>query len=191
MEAQQATLSRLLTRLDQTLLSRSSTLEKSPYERNKVSHNLEYARTLLLTLEKQSTNVKIQSQKTSIQADLQRKRETIKKLNARLLELNQAGDDDSSEEDEDVSGEGEDVLMEYAPAVREVQGGIDTGGTEPLDEATKSELRSRRPLQASDNREAASTTAREQLFAGREQTNTAQDPVSPAWISLRLDHSLI
>lgn len=168
------TLNRLLARLDQTLLSpdndQLSRLRGSQYERNKVGANIEHARTLLLTLEKQSSTVRIQTQRQQIQSDLQSKRELIKRLNSRLQELNQLGDeeDDDSDEDDD---EGEDeVAASYEPARKDAQDGIDTGGSDGPqipDPPPESELRSRRPLQSSDNRDAASTSARESLFANR------------------------
>ena len=167
------TLNRLLARLDHTLLSPdgdSSRLRSSPYERKKVGVNMEHARTLLLTLEKQSSTVRIQTQRQQIQADLQRKRELIKRLNARLQELEQLGEEGEDSEDDDEDGK--DVMASYAPARNDTEAGLETG--EPpgvqMSESVQNELRSRRPLQASDNRSAASTTAREKLFADRSQS---------------------
>ena len=172
------TLNRLLSRLDHTLLSPDSEqlprLRGSQYERNKVGANIEHARTLLLTLEKQSATVRIQTQRQQLQSDLKSKRELIKKLNARLQELNQLGeeddDEDSDESDESDSEEGDAATANYAPARKDTQDGIDAGGSEGLQiPDPPSELRSRRPLQSSDNKDAASTSAREQLFADRSQ----------------------
>jgi hypothetical protein len=175
------TLNRLLSRLDHTLLSPDSEqlqrLRGSQYERNKVGANIEHARTLLLTLEKQSSTLRIQTQRQQIQSGLQSKRELIKQLNARLQELNQLGDEDEDEDNDDSEGEdgedGDEVMASYAPARKDTQDGIDAGGSDgpPIpNPPPESELRSRRPLQASDNRDAASTSAREQLFANRPQT---------------------
>ena len=167
------TLNRLLSRLDHTLLSSDSEqlsrLRGSQYERNKVGANIEHARTLLLTLEKQFSTIKVQTQRQQIQADLQTKRELIKRLNGRLQELNELEDDDSDEDDEDE--EGEDIMASYAPARKDAEDGLDTGEPQGprLSESEQSELRSRRPLQASDNRDVASTSAREELFANRSQ----------------------
>ncbi|KAK5112057.1 hypothetical protein LTR85_011638 [Meristemomyces frigidus] len=176
--ASSATLNRLLAKLDHNLLSPNSdpALRSSQYERNRVGANIEHARTLLLTLEKQSATVRVQTQRQQIQADLQRKRELIKRLNGRLQELNDLEDEDDDDESED--DDGEDLLKEYAPARQGISHGLDTG--EPQDsrvnEAEANELRSRRPLQASDNQSAASTTARETLFANR--SPQAQQPSS-------------
>ena len=178
--ASQTTLTRLLSKLDHSLLDPSNAdprLRYSQFERNRVSANIEYARTLLLTLEKQSATVRVQSQRQQTQADLQRKRELVKRLQARLQELNQLDEqddeDDSDSEDEDgVLGSG---AMEYAPARKDTEPGLDTGdpqGTR-VDEPQAQELRNRRPLGAADNLTAASTTSREQLFAGRKQADQA------------------
>lgn len=176
--SQTITLNRLLQRLDTTLLSASADpkLRYSQYERNRVGVNLENARTLLLTLEKQSSTIRAQlPQKQQIQADLQRKRELVKQLSARLEELNKLDEADSeSDDDEDA-----DVPQpSYAPARADADNGIDAG-SEPQEllrapgqqaqQEAQQELRSRKPLSAADNRSAASTTARENLFAGRKQ----------------------
>lgn len=174
------TLYRLLSRLDHTLLSPDSEqlqrLRGSQYERNKVGANIEHARTLLLTLEKQSSTIRIQTQRQQTQADLQSKRELVKKLNARLQELNQLGEEEDDEDsDGEDSEEGDQMMANYAPARTDTQDGIDAAGSDgPQIPAPPSELRSRRPPQASDNKDAASTTAREQLFADRSQRS--QDP---------------
>ena len=169
------TLNRLLTRLDQTLLNADSEqlsrIRGSQYERNKVGANIEHARTLLLTLEKQSSTVRIQTQRQQIQSDLQSKRELIKRLNARLEELNQLGDEEEDEDSDEEDGEDSDnAPASYEPARKDAQDGIDAGGSDGPqipDPPPGSELRSRQPLQASDNRDAASTSARESLFANR------------------------
>ncbi|KAK3722466.1 hypothetical protein LTR37_002458 [Vermiconidia calcicola] len=182
------TLNRLLSRLDNTLLASTDSeqlqrLRGSQYERNKVGANIEHARTLLLTLEKQASTVKVQTQRQQIQADLQGKREVVKRLNARLAELNQL-DEEEDEEDSDEDGSEEEQVRtaSYAPARSDAQDGLDTGGDEPPDPNPQQfpqqqpELRSRKPqLQASDNRSAASTTSREQLFADRNPTNLPQN----------------
>ncbi|KAM3418703.1 hypothetical protein BST61_g4680 [Cercospora zeina] len=171
-------LNRLLQRLDNSLTD--PRLRFSQYERNRVAANIEHARALLLTLEKQTSTIRVQSQRQATQADLQAKRDWIKKLNTQLLELSAANEDSEDdevfdEEDEDDTGrtEREDILNKYAPAVQ-TEAGLETGTTQNprIDEQQQQELRSRRPeatLQASDNRSAASTTAREQLFGGKQQ----------------------
>ncbi|WPH02540.1 Hypothetical protein R9X50_00540500 [Acrodontium crateriforme] len=165
-------LNRLLAKLDQTVLSADSDprIRTSQYERNRVGVNIEHARTLLLTQEKQSSAIKSQSQKQKSQTDLQQKRELIKRLNARLQELNQLDDeDDEDDEDEDEDEDVEDVLSRYAPAVKNASAGLDTGEPQEtrINEKQASELRARRRLQVEGNRDAASSTAREHLFAGR------------------------
>ncbi|KJX97072.1 hypothetical protein TI39_contig562g00013 [Zymoseptoria brevis] len=164
-------LDRLLSRLDQTLLSSTPEtdhrLQTSQYERNRVGANIEHARAMLLTFEKQSATIRAHPQKSQIQADLQAKRELIKRLNTRLRELNDAGEKERDDDSDDE--EGEDILHSYAPARKELNDGLDSGEPQAsrVDESAKQELRARRPLQASDNLTAASTSAREQLFGGK------------------------
>lgn len=181
--SQTITLNRLLQRLDATLLSASPDpkLRYSQYERNRVGVNLENARTLLLTLEKQSSTVRTQlAQKQHIQADLQRKRELVKQLTVRLEELNKLDEaEDSDSDDEDEVGDPDVPRPSYAPARADAEDGIDAG-SEPQEflrsaaeqveaQQQQQEIRSRKPVSAADNRSAASTTARESLFAGRKQ----------------------
>lgn len=184
--SQSITLNRLLQRLDQTLSS-DPTLRSSQYARNRVGINLENARTQLVSLEKESSTVRAQlAQKQQIQADLQQKRELVKKLSARLEELNKL--DEGQEESSDEGDYGDDDGLEnsprqppsYAPARPDADNGLDAG-SEPRellkstqDEAQTQQqqqpsLRARKPLSAADNHTAASSTARENLFAGRKQ----------------------
>ena len=180
--SQTITLNRLLSRLEHTLLSADADpkLRYSQYERNRVGVNLENARTLLLTLEKQSSTVRTQlAQKQQIQADLQRKRELVKKLNARLEELNKLDEAEDSDSDDGEDEEDPDVPQpSYAPARADAEDGIDAGSepqeflrsaAEQVEAQQQQEIRSRKPVSAADNRSAASTTARENLFAGRKQ----------------------
>ncbi|KAI6795381.1 hypothetical protein KC332_g1609 [Hortaea werneckii] len=192
------TLNRLLTKLDSTLLhTPAPKLGNSQYERSRISANLEHARTLLLTLEKQSATIRTQSQRQQVQTDLQQKRDLIKRLNGKLQELEQSahGDDGGSDTDSDGGDESQDLLKQYAPARHDAYGGIDRGESQPHNPAPvpfpsqpsqppsssasaappQPELRSRhRPLQASDNHNAASTTARDSLFANRSSPQQQQ-----------------
>ncbi|RMZ06097.1 hypothetical protein D0862_04734 [Hortaea werneckii] len=184
------TLNRLLTKLDSTLIqSPDPKLGSSQYERARISANLEHARTLLLTLEKQSATIRTQSQRQQAQTDLQQKRDLVKRLSGKLQDLEQSahGDDSGTDSDSDDGDETQDLLKQYAPARHDAYGGIDRGESQPpISQPTQTssssssaaaaptppppaaqEIRSRRPLQASDNRAAASTTAREHLFANR------------------------
>ncbi|CZT47582.1 uncharacterized protein RSE6_08162 [Rhynchosporium secalis] len=109
-------LTRLLARLQQTLISPDSVTEarlRTSFEREKVGTNIEYARTLLVRLEQDALSIKVQSKKHEVQADLVSKRETIQRLAERLEELNELGDFGSGEED---SSEGEDLLGEDTPS---------------------------------------------------------------------------
>ncbi|KAL8717754.1 MAG: hypothetical protein Q9225_005031 [Loekoesia sp. 1 TL-2023] len=102
-------LRRALSRLEQKILtSPDPRLARSSYERSKTSANLEHARTLLLRLEHESSNLKIQSRKQDRQKTLLAQRALIKRLTERLHDLdNQDSDSYSSE------SEGEDLLGEH------------------------------------------------------------------------------
>jgi hypothetical protein len=180
---QTVTLNRLLQRLDHTLLSADADpkLRYSQYERNRVGINVEKARTLLLSLEKQSASVRSQlSQKQQIQADLQQKRELVKQLNAKLEELNRLGEEeegdvDSDSDEQEESNGSTTNQPSYAPARLDADNGLEanvepremlrTAVSDAQQQANQQEMRSRKPLSAADNRSAASTTAREELFA--------------------------
>ncbi|KAL9101583.1 MAG: hypothetical protein Q9163_003183 [Psora crenata] len=106
-------LDRVLTRLEHNILSvhADPKLQHSSYERTQASANLEYARTLLLRLEHDSSTLKIQSRKAAAQASLSAQRALIKRLTDRLHKLDQIGGDD----DDLLSGpeDGEDILASY------------------------------------------------------------------------------
>jgi hypothetical protein len=140
------------------------------------SQNVEYARTLLLRLEHTTQDIKIQTQKTSVQNDLAEKRNLIKRLNTRLLELNQLAslhdDDSSSSEDEDDEEEAQNRAREFAPAVQ-TSDTIDTDPslTSPQQAAQDlaSTLRNRtNATNASGPADSATTTA---LFGNRTAAN--------------------
>lgn len=184
------TLTRLLARIDDNLANpeQARRLKRSPHERARVSANLEHARSLLLTLERQAATVRVQSQRQQQQAELQQKREAIKALASRLRDLNDAGDnlDDGEEDDDDEADDDEeDLLGTYAPARQDTDAGLEAGSLQGVPTSTaqqqqqqQQQLRSRRPgLQASDNHSQAATSAREQLFSGRPQrTDPSDDP---------------
>ncbi|KAF1835175.1 synaptobrevin [Decorospora gaudefroyi] len=123
-------LNRLLSRLDRiVLVDPSPQLRKSPYERARVSANIEHARTLLLNLEHNASTIPSKSKKTELQTDLQQKRELIKQLNQRIYELNQL-DDTASEGSVDSDEEDEDQFPSYAPRVKTEAGRDVTTSTE-------------------------------------------------------------
>lgn len=197
------TLSRYLTRLESSLADPHT--RSSPYERNRIAANIEHARAMLLTLEKETSTVRVQSSKQATQAELQKSREWIKRLNGRLLEMNTAAHDDE-DEDEDEDGDEDDSEKDgvdynsYGPAISGTEAGLEvragTGGLSKAggdEEDMSSQLRDVQPqqhqqeirsrkqappsssnLKSTDNKSAASTTAREQLFAGRNASKTQQ-----------------
>ncbi|KAF2658622.1 DUF1771-domain-containing protein [Lophiostoma macrostomum CBS 122681] len=170
-------LERLLSRLEQTVLSpdASPALRKSSLERTRVSANVEYARNLLLNLEHSATTVSTsKSKKTALQADLQKKRELIKQLNQRLLELNQLDDSDSDGSDGSVDSDEEDQdnFPSYAPRVKEEAGlEVKAGseGNEALYSAAQnltSELRRR----GGPGKEGKATSSGTSLFPSNSKT---------------------
>ncbi|THX24313.1 hypothetical protein D6D10_10153 [Aureobasidium pullulans] len=172
-------LDQLLGKLSNTLLSPTADdrhLRTTLYERNRISANVEHARTLLLRLEHNTADIKTQSRKSTIQADLQTKRDLIKKLNTRLIELNQlaslqedsdsSSDEDEDEEDEESQGQ---KVREFAPAVS-TSDTLDTDPslTSPQQAAQDlaNNLRSRKPNATNSNAppDSATTSA---LFNNR------------------------
>ncbi|KAL1885483.1 hypothetical protein Plec18167_000977 [Paecilomyces lecythidis] len=80
-------LSRLLARLEHNLLSPSADLKplrQSEFHRARVGANLEYARSLLVQIERSLPKIKPVDQRQSIQTDITRKRQTLKLLKDRL-----------------------------------------------------------------------------------------------------------
>ncbi|KAF2496943.1 hypothetical protein BU16DRAFT_526003 [Lophium mytilinum] len=168
-------LQRLLTHLEQTLFSPDSdtNLRTSSYDRAKVGANLEYARSLLLKLEHDSSGIKILSRKQALQADLQTKRALIKQLNKRLYELNQI-DDSSDGGSASESEDDEDIFPSYAPAVKDTSSSIDHVNKEEnpaLQEAAanlSSTLRSRK------SQPPASATTSGALFGSNTQSASSK-----------------
>ncbi|THV90051.1 hypothetical protein D6D27_06097 [Aureobasidium pullulans] len=173
-------LDQLLGKLSNTLLSPTADdthLRTTLYERNRISANVEYARTLLLRLEHNTADIKTQSRKSTIQADLQTKRDLIKKLNTRLIELNQLA---SLQEDSDSSSDEEEGEESQGQAVREFAPAVSTSDTLDTDPSLTSpqqaaqdlanNLRSRKPNATNSNAPADSATT-SALFNNR---STAQ-----------------
>ncbi|KAF2722496.1 hypothetical protein K431DRAFT_283908 [Polychaeton citri CBS 116435] len=185
-----SSLSRLLSKLEVSISNEK--LASSPYERKRVQANLDSARAILLSQEKQASTIQIQNKRQQAQADLQQKRDQIKALSDRVKEIQDAAvDEDSDEDDSDTQ---EAMNNGFAPAIRDVDSGIEAAAPSPQliagpaspssqqDATPNSELRSRRAagVSASDNHSAASTTALQQLFAGRSSTSQQQQGFSSA-----------
>ncbi|KAL8872068.1 MAG: hypothetical protein Q9174_002237 [Haloplaca sp. 1 TL-2023] len=113
-------LRRALIRLEQKILiSPDPRLARSSFERTKtsaVSSNLEYARTLLLRLEHELSNVKIQSRKQERQKTLLGQRALIKRLTECLHDLDNQDSDAYSSESEGEDLLGEDIQSESRTA---------------------------------------------------------------------------
>ncbi|OBT70298.1 hypothetical protein VE03_00066 [Pseudogymnoascus sp. 23342-1-I1] len=159
-------LTRLISRLQNTLLEpdaeTSHRLRASGFERRKVGANLEYAKTLLLRLGQESPNVKPQPNKQDAQSDLQTKKQQLDALDARLHELNAAG----QEYDDNASSEGEDLLGEDTPS--ESVGDSHTpaaGDTTDDDDADYQQILSERRAAAQATQTASQPqNARDELF---------------------------
>ncbi|ELR10188.1 hypothetical protein VC83_03017 [Pseudogymnoascus destructans] len=160
-------LTRLISRLQNTLLEpdaeTSRRLRASGFERRKVEANLEYAKTLLLRLGQESPNVKPQSNKLDAQSDLDAKKHQLDALDARLHELNAAGqeyDDNASSEGEDLLGEdttpSESIGDSHTPAA---------GDTTDDDDADYQQILSeRRAAAQASQTESQPKNARDELF---------------------------
>ncbi|CAD0097408.1 unnamed protein product [Aureobasidium mustum] len=169
-------LDQLLTRLSDTLLSPTADdthLRTTPYERNRISANVEYARTLLLRLEHNTQDIKTQSHKTTLQNDLATKRDLIKRLNTRLLELNQlaALHDDASSDSEDEDAESQ-RPREFAPAVATSDTlERDPSLTSPQQAAQDLASTLRNRTNATNSTAAPDTATTTALFGNRNATN--------------------
>lgn len=196
------TLLRLVPALERTIQTNPH-LPGCALERNKLNANIEYARTLLLTQERYAATLPVQSERARVQADLKILRERIKRLGLKMGQLEDAAaageEEESEEEEEEEEKEGGGGVMEtYAPARKDVQAGLEAGGggggsgegkenadrhsSLPQDDG----LRSRRPLQASDDNNkpndklssTATSTARAQLFSARPLQNATNPTIS-------------
>ncbi|KAL0634893.1 hypothetical protein Q9L58_006173 [Maublancomyces gigas] len=103
-------LARLLSRLDRKL-GFTTTHEQAPppssIERAKIAANLEYARNLLLTLERESETIHNPAQRQSILAQLAQQKQAVRRLNERLQTSPHDDDDDDDDDDEDEDGQDE------------------------------------------------------------------------------------
>ncbi|KAI4110324.1 MAG: hypothetical protein LQ339_001491 [Xanthoria mediterranea] len=136
-------LKRALIRLEQKILiSPNPRLTNSSFERTKTSANLEYARTLLLRVEHDSSNLKIQSRKQDRQKTLLAQRALIKRLTERLHDLDNQDPDSYTSE-----SEGEDLLGTLQPVQPPADGHSPTY-TDPdrrrLEDSIEPTLRNRR-----------------------------------------------
>ncbi|ESZ91906.1 hypothetical protein SBOR_7700 [Sclerotinia borealis F-4128] len=120
-----ANLERMLARLQKIILDPDTTLSGSRRyaEWVKVGTNLEYARGLLVHVEQDAQNIKVQSRKQEIGADLVRKSHLIQRLSERLEELLELA---SYEEEGEDSSEGEDLLAHDQDTPSETTEGTNT-----------------------------------------------------------------
>lgn len=152
-------LSRLLSRLQRQVLATSPStdehvggdadLRTSVYLRRKTGANVEYARALLLRLERDVAAVKVASRRTAWTAELRAHRDLVAQLNRALIELDQL-DDGNFSSDDDVPEPPTTSAPTSTPA------------------PPAATLRSRNPG-ASQGLDSAQSTA---LFSGRSPTTT-------------------
>ncbi|KAI9812859.1 MAG: hypothetical protein M1827_004377 [Pycnora praestabilis] len=163
-------LTRLLSRLQHTLISPDgdSRALRSSYERTRIGANLDYARSLLLRLEHESSSIKTQSRKQNIQADLVEKRELLRRLNEKLHELGQLNDDETSEgeDGEDLLHEdlGSEDQIEIENHAFQIAGDDSANADSPLDR--------RRLLTAESPQMSSSLRARRRLSSPQDNTGT-------------------
>ncbi|KAL8750103.1 MAG: hypothetical protein Q9184_006545 [Pyrenodesmia sp. 2 TL-2023] len=179
-------LRRALSRLEQKILiSPDPRLTHSSFERTKTSANLEYARTLLLRLEHESSTLKIQSRKHDRQKTLLAQRALIKRLTERLHELDNQDPNAYSSE-----SEGEDLLGEQAqpsPALNASSSTTSSSLTSehgkqnaPLESNVRSRFNPSNPLTSSGTSTALSPnpTAQQLELQSTEQTDLTSSMVS-------------
>lgn len=86
-------LTRLIARLRETLIVPDEATEKllrrSSLERERVGENVAYARDLLIRLEQDALNIKVQSRRQEVQNDLVAKRGVLQRFQEVLEELNE------------------------------------------------------------------------------------------------------
>ena len=116
------------------------------------------------------------SKKTALQADLQKKRELIKQLNQRLLELNQLDDSDADGSDGSVDSDEEDQdnFPSYAPRVKAEAGlEVKTGseGNEALHSAAQN-LTSEMRRRGGADKDGKATSSGTSLFPLKARTTT-------------------
>lgn len=144
-------LTRLLDRLSSKLLSTTGTSSPpSSLERTKISSNLEYARQLLLTLEKDSTTIRNPTHRQSLLSKLGEQKALIRRLNEKLQLLIQDATSDSdsdsgTESDADAdAGADSDIVSDPSvpvPASTELPDATMTSGLRNRHQPTHQSMR--------------------------------------------------
>ncbi|KAL9585980.1 MAG: hypothetical protein Q9212_001199 [Teloschistes hypoglaucus] len=155
-------LGRVLVRLEQKILSSPDPrLARSRFERTKTTANLEYARTLLLRLEHETSNLKIQSRKQDRQKTLLTQRALIKRLTERLQELdNQNSDSYTSEsEGEDLLGDNVQSQNSNSTTIPPARSSTNVEQQKPEKAALETNLRNRHNLSSLPTSSLGTSTA--------------------------------
>ncbi|KAL9599591.1 MAG: hypothetical protein Q9219_003747 [cf. Caloplaca sp. 3 TL-2023] len=182
-------LRRALSRLEQKILtSPDPRLVRSSYERTKTSSNLEYARTLLLRLEHECSNLKIQSRKQERQKALLAQRALIKRLTERLHELDHqdSGVSSPDTDDEDLLG----AHVQTSPsATTAMSSGPADSNNDPHEKETALEANARNRFQSSNPTSSPSTSKSTALSANHgarqlESNSTEQMDLTSSMVSL-------
>ncbi|KAI9882113.1 MAG: hypothetical protein M1823_006138 [Watsoniomyces obsoletus] len=150
-------LSRLLSRLSNIVLSsgpENELLQKSFLERKRVQANLDYARTMLLQLEQQTAAIKATNKRQHMLADLADRKNLVSKLNERLYQLSEAGDEEDGVDDESS----EDLLGEEETKQRERSASVASFTNAGISPQLNSSLDRRRPFGA--DREGDTSTSK-------------------------------
>ncbi|KAI4164424.1 MAG: hypothetical protein LQ342_002071 [Letrouitia transgressa] len=200
------TLARALSRLETKIVFPDTRLLHSSYERAKTSANLEYARTLLLRLEHQTSFIKIQSKKQAQQKRLKAHRASLKTLTERLQAIEQEDNgivEFDQNSTDDLLREGDILSASTSPSiptsVRERgQGTLDS---EPLDRrkppfsprepSPSSTLRNRRPQSSLFPPDLASATGTSTALHTPAPTTTTQRLESDSSTQSQLTSDLI
>ncbi|KAL5339910.1 hypothetical protein BJX70DRAFT_362818 [Aspergillus crustosus] len=181
-------LSRLVSRLEHNILSPNAdlkSLRRSEHQRMRVSANVEYARTILQSLERSLPQIKPVDRRHELQTTLSRNRQSLKQLQNVLDEIQSAeearassrGDDDEDDDDDD----GEDVESE------DLLGTPEGGST--TDEATPEDDVSIQTLSKSTHTTTTAITPSSTTEASPSPTPTASLPApAPAPPALRNRH---
>ncbi|KAL3428226.1 Protein transport protein use1 [Phlyctema vagabunda] len=181
-------LTRLIARLREKLITpdevTESLLRRSRSEREQVAEIVTYARSLLTRLEQDAQEIKVQTRKQEVQADLIKKRQLVERFGERIEELNEAGQFPEADVD---SSDGEDLLGEDTPPETDDQASsthdYDTG--DPILQSPNPELIAAAIAASPSAEEASGLRAR---FPGS-QTAAADTGISTATAEALLTHN--
>ncbi|KAH8150068.1 uncharacterized protein LAJ45_05754 [Morchella importuna] len=116
-------LTRLLSRLDSKLTTTTASTPPTSLERTKIASNLEYARQLLLTLEKSAPTIRNHSQRQTLLTKLGEQKALIRRLNETVQLLAHDAPSSDADSDSGADSDAEDdeppVYTEQSPALHD------------------------------------------------------------------------